>query len=450
MNVLKTRIRSVSLAIGLLAGLTTGAQVAWASSINLCEGLVSHNRGVVIPMVQKPPYGKYYREPAFGTKVIRITNNRKDELSKPSYNTMQAWNADETLMFQYHSGLDFRGHQLLDGHTYKKIRNLQFVPSDLEDIFWSHNDPDIMYYISKVKPFIGSFMQYNVRTDKSSIVKEFSPWCGLDMPIPGGDVQMQSLDDDLFGFRCMSPQQKRIMLTYKLSTDTVTTAPIGDGTPWSEWFAPMPTPSGKGWFYQGKVLDHDLKTVKVELDMAKAWEHQNIGTAHNGQDAIYTTGFDASPKGCNGDRYKGVGHVVEHNLETGECRNIISQSDGYPYTTSSTHISARAIHNPGWVAVSSIGWKKQFKHFSDGTKAPPLLSEIYLANTDPDNKVVCRVAHHRSFGKLAESGNYPSYFGEPHVTMSPSGTRLMFASDWYDSGSVDNYIIELPSYKKPR
>ncbi len=59
------------------------------------------------------------------------------------------------------------------------------------------------------------------------------------------------------------------MLTYRVSTDTVTVAPIGNGTRWGEWYAPVPTPSGKSFFYQGTSLAHDLKTVNVELDVYK-------------------------------------------------------------------------------------------------------------------------------------------------------------------------------------
>ncbi len=35
------------------------------------------------------------------------------------------------------------------------------------------------------------------------------------------------------------------------------------------------------------------------------------------------------------------------------------------------------------------------------------------------------------------------YFGEPHPVISPSGTLVIFSSDWYDSGSVDTYVIDL-------
>jgi hypothetical protein len=39
------------------------------------------------------------------------------------------------------------------------------------------------------------------------------------------------------------------------------------------------------------------------------------------------------------------------------------------------------------------------------------------------------------------------YWGEPQVTISPSGTRLIFASDWENSDTVDTYVVELPAFK---
>ncbi|MFT8131004.1 hypothetical protein, partial [Salmonella enterica] len=88
------------------------------------------------------------------------------------------------------------------------------------------------------------------------------------------------------------------------------------------------------------------------------------------------------------------------------------------YPGTDTHISGHAFRAPGWVAVSSVGW-----------------GELLLANVDTGT--VCRVGHHRS-----PSGDY---WQEPHVNISPTGTRLLFGSDW-GSGAVDSYVVELPSY----
>jgi len=312
--------------VSLLFSVMSGAAHA-ASTDNLCAGLYSGKAKVGVPQVGKPPFRKYYREPAFGTKVMRITKAREGEVFKPAYSSMQAWNSDETKILLYRGGSD-PGHVLLDGTTYEHVRDLNIQPSDLEEVYWSHTDPDVFFYMSQ---------HY--------------------IPTGGGDVQMQSWDDDLFGFRCRLSADKYMMFTYRLSTDEIIKAPIGEKTTqWQEWSAPIPGPSGKQLWYQGKVIDTDLQ-----------------------KDAVFQTVFNDSPGGCDGDKGKGVGHLVVHNIETGECRPVINEERGYPYTTRGTHVSV----------------------------------------------------------------------GEPHATISPSGTRIIFGSDWYDSGSVDTYVIELPGYQKP-
>jgi len=90
---------------------------------------------------------------------------------------------------------------------------------------------------------------------------------------------------------------------------------------------------------------------------------------------------------------------------------------------------------PGWFAVSVVG---------DPFEACLLCQELLLANADTGT--VCRVAHHRSFAGEGRWG----YFAEPHVVLSPSGTRLLFASDWGNGTSVDTYVVELPAYEGPR
>ncbi|HOU91848.1 MAG TPA: hypothetical protein PLU22_12425, partial [Polyangiaceae bacterium] len=41
------------------------------------------------------------------------------------------------------------------------------------------------------------------------------------------------------------------------------------------------------------------------------------------------------------------------------------------------------------------------------------------------------------------------YWAEPHVVISPTGTRLLFGSDWGGQDSVDAFVVELPSYVAP-
>ncbi len=449
--------------LGLSAGwvLSSGHAVAQSSavlskrvtdparleSLDLCEGLITDQEPRRVKAVKRPPFSQRYRDPAFGTTVIRITNSQPDEVYKPVYSTIQAWNADESLMLLYKKKGKENAHILLDGFTYEPIKALDIGPADLEEVFWSHSDPDILFYASKQYPTYGDFIKLNVRTGEEVVLRNFEDVCGKNnTPSAGGDPMMHSMNDDLFGFRC-DTGDNWTMMSYEVSTDTLLTQPLGEGTPYENWSAPLPLPDADGFWLQGKILEKDLKTVRTEFDMYKHHEHADYGYAWDGREVYYAVAFDASKEGCGGDVYGGVGHLIEHDMKTGECRPVINEKDGWPYTTRGTHISARATRKPGWVAMSSIGYGK-YDLFKSQRKASPLFSEVYLVDTNPKSERVCRVAQHRSYAKDAQNGDFHPYFGEPHATISPSGTRILFSSDWYDSGSVDAYVVELPAYNR--
>jgi len=415
-----------------------------------CERPELDATDIPIPQMEKPSYLQSYTDPGFDSRVVRITDSAEGEVTKPLYSTIQAWNADESYLMLYRTGGSEISHQLYDGRSYVFIKNLDIKPADLEQVFWSRTDPDVFYYMSRRSGQVGSFRQFSVQENQSLEIARFTEQCGSGLPGSGGDVQMQAVNDDLFGFSCQQDDGHHIMFSYQISTGKTVTAPIGTGTPWAEWSAPAPTASGDRFWHQGFVLGSDLLTIEQQLDMDNWYSHASTGLTATRQDAYYQTAFNVSPNGCDGDVYSGVGHLVEHNLETGGCRSIISQQQGYPYTTSSTHVSSLAYRKPERVVMSSIGRSEQFEHFTNGIAAPALLSEVYMAQTTRDDTFVCRLAHHRSYGKAAQNGGYAPYFGEPHATISPSGTRVLFGSDWYDSGSVDSYVVELSDWQAQR
>ena len=196
-------------------------------------------------------------------------------------------------------------------------------------------------------------------------------------------------------------------------------------------YAPMPFPSGQRSYHYDTVRAQNLATQRV-FNLGRPDEHASLGRLHNGNDAYFATAFNATTDGSCGD---GVGSLVVNDASSSDCRVLVGPNNGYPYTLSGTHISALANLNPGWAAVSSIGY---------GVEGDSLLEqELYLANTDPNDLQVCRIAHHRSTGGRGSIG----YFAEPHPVLSPSGTRVLFNSDWNNSGRVDVYVVELPSYQ---
>lgn len=424
--------------------LDSRAKLTAEEASDLCHGMITDTERQRIPKVAKPPFRQYYKDPVFGSKVMRISDSAPGEVNKPAYSTMQAWNADETLMILYRTGGDDIGHYLHDGKDYSEIRKLDIVPKDLEEVFWSYKNPDVFYYVSKAEDKQSHFLKANARTGSEELIEDFSQRCPS-IPTAGGDVQMHSHDDDVFAFRC-GKDEVYDAFTYRISDASFGSMRIGKNTKWSPWFAPAVAPSGDRFQLNNHVFDAKLKKIETPLDFT-GFEHASIGKTSDGQDAWFTTTFNPSPAGCENDMWTGVGHLVEFNMETGSCRAVLNQADGVPFTTKGTHVSATGYQRPGWVAMSSIGYES-LKHLEEGLPAPALLSEIYLVNTDPENEQVCRLAHHRSHGKAATKGGYKPYFGEPHATLSPSGTRILFGSDWYDSGSVDAYVIELPAYQR--
>jgi len=416
-----------------------------AAQAPFCPGIADDTRSVVVPRLERPALGVPFDDPVFGARVQRITAARPGEVFKPAYSTVQAWNADESLLLLYRGGLD-PAHVLLDGRTYAFISELDIDPSDVEEVWWSHADPRALHYVSKARQHFGHLRRLDVSTGRATTLVDLSGECGQALPTGGGDVQMPSHDDDLFGFRCRDSGGDTRMLTWRASTDELTVQPLGKGTPWDPWTAPAPSPRGDAVWLQGRVLETDLRTERLRHDVHKASEHASIGLAGDGGAALFATAFDPSPGGCDGDPADGVGHLVMHRFDDGSCRSLVNEAAGYPYTTSGTHVSALASGRPGRVAMSSVGYGR-LGLLDDTRAAPALFSEIYLVDAgtpQTGGARVCRLTHHRSHGKSARNAAYQPYFGEPHVTISPSGTRVLFGSDWHDSGAVDSYVIELP------
>jgi hypothetical protein len=365
----------------------------------------------------KPDYLDTIIDPSFGTTIRRITDAGEGNVIKPMYSTVQAWNADESLMIVYNQSTG--NHQLLDGMTYEFIRNLDFRPSDIEDIFWDFYDSDILYYLNASTD---NFIRYHVSTQSKDTIVNLNTIAGCDGAIAlGNDVQMMSWDSDVIGFRCGN----ETAYSYRISTDKMTEFDISN----VNWVAPTSAPSGNLFYHRTNVYDSS-GSLLFELNEANT-EHSCLGRLANGNDAHFAVAFEQGPQGgC-------MGNIVAHDLTTGECFPVISQSQGYPYPKSGTHISAVTHKNTdgGWVAASMMGFSQDGQNLLD--------QELVIAKADEGNIKICRIGHHRS-----DEDEF-DYWGEPHACISPTGTRVLFGSDWSgieDGESIDCYVVELPSF----
>ena len=366
----------------------------------------------------KPSYLESVVDPSFpNTTLTRISEAAPGNFIVPMYSTIQSWNADESLLMVYGGGT----HKLLNGTNYTFIRDLTDInPDDLEAVFWHFNNPDILFYMDNST---ADLIRYNVITQVKTILANMRTLsgCSAASSLSGGnDVQMMSWDSDVFSFRCGNTNA----FYYRISTGVLTEFSITA----LNFTAPMPFPSGQLFYHNKAVYNGNGEFVR-SLNV-NGTEHSCLGKLSNGDDDYFAISFEEGPSGdCQGT-------LVAHNATTGNCFSV-TPVGAYGYPKSGTHISSLAHKNTegGWVAVSSLGFQQ------DGVQI--LDQELFIAKVNEFDADVYRVAHHRS------DEDDIDYWGEPHVTISPSGTRLLFGSDWSgaaDGISVDSYVAELNAF----
>lgn len=381
---------------------------------DLCEGLIIDKVNRPMTALAKPGVGQFVIDPQFGTTIRRITNVGGTGVIKPAYSTIPAWNADESYLILYQTNTANAGHHLYNGKTYQYIRKLNINPPDLEQFYWHATDPDILYYIDSST---NTLTRYQVSTDAKQAIRTFS--CAAGQVDGGNDPMYMSWDSDLIGLAC----EDGTVFSYRISTNTLGSAINVIN---ASLTAPVAAPSGTQMFFnrsnRAEVRQVNSMSYIREIAGMDADEHGSVHLLADGSDVFTAVQFGT---------YEGS--VVVGDMGTGNVRVVVGPDTGYPYPPSGTHISGVSLKRPGWVAVSIVG---------DGNGQSLLDNELLLVDTNPGGQV-CRVGHHRSMGDYGPQ----DYWAEPHVVISPSGTRMLFGSDWGGGATVDTYVVELPSYQ---
>jgi hypothetical protein len=222
---------------------------------------------------------------------------------------------------------------------------------------------------------------------------------------------------------------------------------------------PFPLLSGQGWVapdpasqnsQTGRVFILDINGKYVRTVNFDAYEHCDTAMNAAGHDMLVGSQFNRATGGN--------GNVIVADLNTGAIQNLVGESSspvfGYPTTGCLT--GSTAWQNPMWIATGMTG--DIYGTDNSGPSANPttlLDQEIML--TSLTSGLTYRFAHHRSTGNYSNAPQ-SNYWAQTNVTLSTSGTRVLFQSDWGDGdpsnpvlnpdAAVDTYVIELPSYKR--
>ncbi|PCC67191.1 hypothetical protein SAMN02745121_08698 [Nannocystis exedens] len=392
-------------------GETTANTTGEAEPPDLCAGLVQDLMDRPMTPLAKPGLGEAVVDAEFGTTIRRITSVEpvgENPVIKPAYSTIAAWNTDETRLILYDVS---KGHLLYDGETYEPLKSLPIAPPDLEQFYWHGSEPSIVLYVHGK-----TLVRFDVDTEVEEPVHTFD-FCGGPVSA-GSDPLFSSWDSDRLGLGCDDQ-----VFVFDVATNSV----LGQQTLGEN--PAQVAPSGALAYLSdtGRVTDPALNVLRT-LDLAEPWGHASLGRLTNGHDTWNGVVYDAGPGG-NDD----IGMLVTWDLTDGTSKVIVGPKTGYPYPPAG-HISALAIHRPGWVVVSTIG---------DPAGQGLLDLELLLADTNTGQ--VCRAGRHRSWGHHNMQIGEP-YWAAPTAVPSPSGTRILFGSDWGGGGTVDTYVVELPSY----
>ncbi|HML82991.1 MAG TPA: hypothetical protein PKE37_14610 [Thiomonas arsenitoxydans] len=451
------------------------------------QGLVQQGKAL-IPYSSMPKPAKL--QPVFDpdfktTKITRITDVKADwnsQFAVPVYPTTQAWNCDETLMILYVSGsLGAGGHDgdfaLFDGKTYKFLTFLNINPADVEQWYWSTTEPTALFYVDNnqrtgtqqnaLTKMTVTYSGGSVTTSTAVLhdfANDFKPGgalysavqgAGLITKVSGGsDPFAMSENNDLLGLGAyLNRNTSHGGAAYAAFTYRISTGQIGEAFVPGDSTVPQALPSGQGtYFYQ----DENYVYVKDAVTDAVKYKIAYDGTQHS--DMLRNAAGDdivAGPQFDNPDNSKNV-ILSMVNLTKGTGPVILIDEP----PVSGTLLSGRAYKVPGWVGMAMIGCPSgtngdcnSGQPVAVGLPQTYLDQEVLIANVD--SGAVYRVGHHRSTGNYGNAAQ-SNYWAQPNVTMSPSGTRILFQSDWGDANPnnpvidpnamIDTYVMELPAY----
>jgi hypothetical protein len=126
-------------------------------------------------------------------------------------------------------------------------------------------------------------------------------------------------------------------------------------------------------------------------------------------------------------------HISMLDLTTGKVTPLWPID--FSHTPIGLHFSGRAFRRPGWALVSTYsgGHPTDYTWMDD---------QVFAVELKPGGRVV-RLAHTHS---LVDENQEHDYWAEPHASVNPDFTRVVFTSNWGRSGTgeVEMFMVELP------
>jgi len=374
-----------------------------------------------LPVARKPAYLSTYKDPAFGTRVTRITGNpgveipkvdgKWAEVARHHYSKDAAWNCDQSLLLlSRHRGRP--GRLFLDGNTYVSLFGRHRSPG--AEIRWHPKRPDIMIYVKD--NVIG---YWDVRKNTTQIIATFPGYAEFKIGPHEGNLSHDGKLIVIDGKR----GQDRIAFAYDIGRkqkhpDLVLNDVMVD---WVSISA-----SGKFIVLNGEIDGGDDQTQIYDLatnKIGKLWvargrpSHYDLTVDENG-DEVAVGVCKSKPD---------EGRVIKRRLRDGKV--TVLTLGGY-----ANHTSTRNVDRPGWAYVT-------YQYRGSNAKWLPYRDEVVAVKLD-GSMTVERIAHLHS--------NKIDYVTEAHAVPSPDGKRVLWASNWGSTSGRPISVYVADTRKKNR
>jgi hypothetical protein len=367
------------------------------------------------PPLNKPNYLQTVIDPLFGTKITRISGDVGSTIpntggetwrnvARHGYSSRQPWNADESIIYLNKNrteGGSWGASLFLDGETYQPIKKANIASANEQR--WHPTDPDVFLLLRD-----DGIHAWSYANGTTTQIFNLSGYSSLSLGFTGnwsfdGNVLavMATRNSDgksvIFAMNSSNGYKSPDIDVSGIGMDYVTTSPLGNYIVANGYFSGNDTTRiydaitgaqvGATWTKYGRPSHYD---VMVENGVEYV-----VGNSKSSPDE---------------------GRIIKRRLSDGQV--TVLTTGGY-----GSHATGRAVGRTGWV----------FSPMSDSPSWGPYYNEI-LGVSLTGNRVE-RIVSIRS--------SYSVYENQTQPCVSPSGNRIMYASDW-DSGStpIQAYVVD--------
>jgi hypothetical protein len=360
-----------------------------------------------------PAAGGTFRDPVFGTTIMRVTDERDGAFNVTNYSYYPSFNKNSTRLFIIAGG-EASLYQF-DPVNFRISGKRRLFTTSMpgggfpggEDAIWSGADPDVIYCHARL-----SIFAYNVVNNTYSLVHDFQGEL-----VASELVQMsKSIDDNAFGFHLKDAASKVVGYAawqrsenalYKEMTSDVNEVQV-DKT--GQYLYVITETEGTASAIEGRVVNLATRVVTDLTDGAPDFApgHKDMGR-----------GFVIGGENWN-NRFLYRPLAAPHKF-----RSVIKFGNDWSV---GSHVSLLA-DDENWMLFGTFV-------ANDLPSTKVFRNELFLVSTDGTERVR-RLAHIHSV--------YREYWDTPRATISRDGRFAAFTSNWGSKTRRDVFVVKIPA-----